>query len=69
MATTRDRPDLVTVKQAAEELQLTVLTLRWLMAEGKLDLGLVVDRPGSKSRRFIIYRAKLDAEKARLGIR
>lgn len=64
----RDKPILVTVKQAADELQLTALTLRYFMAEGKVDLGLVIDKPGSKHRRFIIYRQKLDAEKKRLGL-
>lgn len=58
----------VTVKQAAAELRLTALTLRYFMAEGKIDLGLVIDKPGSKHRRFIIYRERLNAEKKRLGL-
>lgn len=65
---TMDKPKLVTVKQAADELQLTALTLRYFMAEGKVDLGLVIDKPGSKHRRFIIYRERLNAEKKRLGL-
>lgn len=60
---------LVTVKQAAMELQTTPLTLRYLMAEKMIDLGHCIDRPGQYHRHFIIYRKCLDQEKERRGLK
>lgn len=65
---TRDKPKLVTVKQAAAELGLTPLTLRYFMASDELDLGLVLGDEKCRHRKFIIYRKKLDTIKKRMGL-
>ena len=59
----------ISVKQAAEELQTTPLTLRYLMAEGMVDIGYCVARPGQYHRHFVIYRESLDKELERRGLR
>ena len=61
-------PGLVAVKDAAVELGMSALTLRWLMAEGELPIGYVVAKPGSQRRQFLIYRKNLDEEKKRRGM-
>lgn len=58
----------VSVAQAAKELEITPLTLRWLMAAGKIDLGYCVDRPGQYRRHFIIYRESLEKVKKERGL-
>lgn len=58
----------VAVKQAAMELGVTTSTLRWLMAEEKIDIGYVVSRPKTHHRTFVIYRKSLDEEKRKRGM-
>lgn len=63
-----DRPYKVTVQEAADELRMTPVTLRWLMDHGMIDLGFVKRvRPGAKGD-YTIYRKQLDEEKKRRGI-
>lgn len=61
-------PDRVTVAQAAYELQMSPYDLRWFMSYGMVDLGFVKDDPKQSRRHFVIYRAKLNAEKASRGL-
>lgn len=58
----------VSVRDAAQELQMDVLTLRHLMQTGCLKIGYYSKRPGCKRGSYIIYRRLLDIEKERLGI-
>ena len=60
--------DHVSVAQASKELRMTPLTLRTLMASGKLNIGFHTKRPDAKRGHYVIYRHLLDAEKRRLGI-
>lgn len=58
----------VSVKDAAKELGMDVLTLRELMKIGKLQIGYAVKREGKSKWGFYIYRSLLEQEKLRLGI-
>jgi len=58
----------VPVKQAAKELNMDPLTVRYLMQTGKANLGYFIRRPGCKRGCYKIYRHLLDAEKRRLGL-
>ena len=58
----------VTPEEAARELNISVLTLRGLMQEGKLNIGYALKRPGKKKWGYYIYRGLLDKEKERLNI-
>ena len=60
--------DQVTVRQAAKELHMDVLTLRYLMQTKELNIGFFIRRPGCRRGAYKIYRHLLDAEKRRLGI-
>lgn len=53
--------DRVTVAQAAAELGMAPYTVRYYMEIGQLPIGQVVKLPGKKSKRFLIFRNKLDA--------
>ena len=59
----------ISVKQAAAELQTTPLTVRWLIANGQLDIGYCIDKPRCYHRTFIIYRESLDRELERRGLK
>lgn len=58
----------VTTKQAAKELQMSVLTLQCLMKEGRLPIGYAQKKEGCSRYSFYIYRHLLDEHKKRLGI-
>ena len=58
--------DTVTVAQAAKELNMTPLSLRELMAQGRINIGYTYQRPGCGKRKFFIYRHLLDEEKKRI---
>ena len=58
----------VTVNQASKELGMTPLTLRTLMASGKLNIGFYTKKPDAKRGHYVIYRRLLELEKERLGI-
>ena len=58
--------DTVTVAQAAKELNMTPLSLRELMAQGRINIGYAYQRPGCGKRKFFIYRHLLDEEKKRI---
>ena len=44
------------------------LTLRTLMASGKLNIGFYTKKPDAKRGHYVIYRRLLELEKERLGI-
>lgn len=56
----------VTPTQAAAELNMSVLTLRGLMQQGKLDIGFAIKQDGKKKWTYLIYRKKLDKAKKQL---
>lgn len=58
----------VSVKDAASEMKMSPLTLRYLMASGQLQIGFYSKKPYAKRGSYIIFRKLLDAEKERLGI-
>ncbi len=58
----------VTPSIAAAELGMSVLTLRGLMQQGKLNIGYALKQEGKKKWSYYIYRKKLDEVKADLGI-
>ena len=58
----------VTPSVAAAELGMSVLTLRGLMQQGKLNIGYALKHEGKKKWSYFIYRKPLDEEKKRLGI-
>lgn len=55
-------------KDAADELQMDVLTLQMLMRKGELPIGYALKKDGKSRYGYYIYRGLLDAEKKRLGI-
>lgn len=60
----------VKVKQAAEELQVGVMALRWLMENRDpfRKLGFVLRKPMAKHATYVIYRHALDEVKEELHI-
>ena len=56
----------VTPTQAAAELNMSVLTLRGLMQQGKLDIGFAIKQDGKKKWTYLIYSKKLDRAKKQL---
>lgn len=60
--------DVVPVRQAASELHMDVLTVRFLMQTKQMNIGFYIRRDGCKRGSYKIYRHLLDAEKRRLGI-
>jgi hypothetical protein len=69
MKTGDKMPDVrVTVKQAAKELQMDVLTVQCLMRQEKLPIGYALKKEGKTRYGYYIYRGKLDAVKKELGI-
>ena len=58
-----DPMERVTVKQAAGELNIDQLTLRYQMEKGKLPIGYAVKREGKKRAVYVIYRGLLDQYK------
>lgn len=58
----------VSVKQAASELHMGVLTVQCLMQEGRLPIGYALKREGKSRHGYYIYRGLLDEHKRQLGI-
>jgi hypothetical protein len=58
----------VTVKQAASELHMGVLTVQCLMQQGRLPIGYALKKDGKSRYGYYIYRGLLDAHKRQLGI-
>ena len=58
--------DIVPTQQAADELQVTKMTLYYLMENGKINVGFVKPSKNGHRRYATIYRKLLDAEKKRL---
>lgn len=59
--------DRVSVKTAAIELNMSQDCIRYLMREGKIDLGHAVLQKGGKRWYYIIFRGLLDKEKERIA--
>ena len=58
----------VSTAQAAKELHMSPLTLRYFMQHGQLPIGMAQKREGNKHYCYVIYRGLLDKYKAELGI-
>lgn len=58
----------VTVKQAAKELRMDVLTVQYLMKNGQLPIGYALKKEGKSRYGYYIYRKKLDNVKEELGL-
>lgn len=58
----------VTVKQAAKELRMDVLTVQCLMKNGQLPIGYALKKEGKSRYGYYIYRKKLDNVKEELGL-
>jgi hypothetical protein len=50
----------ITVKDAAQQLNMTVLTVRYLMQQEKLPIGYALKREGCSQYHYIIYQELLD---------
>ena len=59
--------DRVSVKTAATELNMSQDCIRYLMREGKIDLGHAVLQKDGKRWYYIIFRGLLDKEKDRIA--
>ena len=57
----------ITVAQAAEELNMTVLAVRYFMQTGQLNIGYVMKPQGSQRATFYCYLEAVQAEKRRLN--
>lgn len=64
----KNMTETVSIREAAKELHMDVLTVRHLMQAGLLEIGFYNKRPGCKRGHYIVYRKLLDIEKERLGI-
>lgn len=62
------RDQRVTIKQAAGELQMSILTVQCLMKEGRLPIGYAQKKEGRQRYLFYIYRHLLDEHKRYLGL-
>lgn len=61
------KAERVSTFQAAEELQIGVESVRYLMEQERLPIGIVIRKPKSKKATYIIYRGLLDQELARIA--
>lgn len=50
----------ITVKDAAQQLNMTALTVRYLMQQEKLPIGYALKREGRSQYHYIIYQELLD---------
>lgn len=57
----------VTTKQAAEELNMDLETLHYMMQKERLPIGYAVKREGKKRTLYIIYRGMLDQYKKQIA--
>lgn len=64
----QNKENRVSPKQAAQELQIDMITLYQLMQRGMIDIGYAIKKDGKTKYSYYIYRALLDKEKERLGI-
>lgn len=53
----------ITTKEAAQELNMTVLTVQVLMQQDKLPIGYAVKRDGCKKYHYIIFKELVDSFK------
>lgn len=63
-----NKQERVTVKQAAKELRMSILTVQCLMKSGQLPIGYALKKEGKSKYGYYIYRKKLDNVKAELGL-
>lgn len=57
----------ISVAQAAKELNMTVLAVRYFMQTGQLNIGYVMNRQGGQRATFYCYLEAVQAEKRRLN--
>lgn len=57
----------VSTKQAAEELNMDMETLHYLMKKERLPIGYAIKREGKKRAVYIIYRGLLDQYKRKVA--
>lgn len=57
----------VTVKQAAEEMNMDLETLRYMMMKERLPIGYAIKREGKKRAVYVIYRGMLDQYKRKVA--
>jgi hypothetical protein len=62
-----DAMERVTTKQAAEELNMDLETLQYLMRKERLPIGYAIKREGKKRSVYIIYRGLLDQFKNQIA--
>ena len=62
-----DALERVTTKQAAEELNMDLETLQYLMRKERLPIGYAIKREGKKRSVYIIYRGLLDQFKNQIA--
>ncbi len=62
-----DAMERVTTKQAAEELNMDLETLQYLMRKERLPIGYAIKREGKKRSVYIIYRGLLDQFKHQIA--
>ena len=53
----------VTVRQASEELNIDVETVRYMMQKERLPIGYAIKRDGKERYNYVIYRGMLDKYK------
>ena len=62
-----DAMERVTTKQAAEELNMDLETLQYLMRKERLPIGYAIKTEGKKRSVYIIYRGLLDQFKNQIA--
>lgn len=50
----------VPTRQAAQEMGIGMDQLRWMMETRKIDIGVVTPSRSGRSKRYLIFRSKLD---------
>ena len=50
----------ITVKEAAKELNMSILTLQMLLREGRIPIGYSMLNPGRQRHYYIIYKELVD---------
>lgn len=62
-----DAMERVTTKQAAEEMNMDMETLRYMMMKERLPIGYAIKREGKKRAVYVIYRGLLDQYKRKVA--
>lgn len=62
-----ESPERVSTRQAAQELNMDVDTLQYLLQNNKLPIGYAVKKTGKKRNSYYIYRGLLDTYKRELN--